>query len=156
MNIRINKQFQLIFAVAFFIPLIRQINNALPLLLIRMSYEVGGYFLLLLFDYLFIVINAIITPILLFALFYYIGKKPYINFEMRPILLALLIGNIVSSLFGPIIYLAIEVRTVSLIQIILQSMLTYFVVDFLVALAGLSMGYIKQKKLTSIAEPQIS
>ena len=75
---------------------------------------------------------------------------------MRPILLALLIGNIVSSLFGPIIYLAIEVRTVSLIQIILQSMLTYFVVDFLVALAGLSMGYIKQKKLTSIAEPQTS
>jgi len=125
-----------------------------------MTWEVEGYFVLLLFDYLTIVINLIITPILLFALFYYLGKKSYINFEMRPILLALLIGTIVSSLFGPIIYLAITGYTVRFFviipEIILQSTLSHFVVDFLVALAGLSMGYIKQKKLTSIAEPQIS
>ncbi len=160
---KINKQFQLILAVGFFIPLIRQIANAVLLLLYSIALDIENMFLFWLLSFLTTGVSLIITPILLFALFYYIGKKPFLTFEMRPILLALLIGNIASSLIGSIIYLTIAEMTVGnilglggILGYIFQSILTYFVVDYLAALAGLSIGYIRQKKLALIAEPESS
>ena len=118
-------------------------------------------YLVSLTNYLTVVITLIITPILVFASFYYIGKKPYQAFEMRPILLVLLIGKIASSVVGAIVYLVITrpLIVISIPTIILhisQTILTYFVVDYLAALAGLSIGYFRQKKLTLTPEPEIS
>lgn len=145
---KINKQFQLIFAMAFFIPLIRQICNAILENFRPFIVGIENLYFALLIDYLKIVVSLIITPILIFALFYYIGKKPYIAFEMRSILLALLSGNVASLFFGSIVYTAISGITAYHIQIlvmVLESALNHFVIDLLVALAGLSIGYIKQK-----------
>jgi hypothetical protein len=148
---KINKQFQLIFIVAFFIPLIRQIGNAVLENFRPFIVGIENLHFVLLIDYLKIVISLIIVPILIFALFYYIGKKPYITFEMRPILLALIIGNVASLFVGSIVYTAISGITAYYIQIlvmILEFTLNYFVVDFLAALAGLSIRYIRKKSST--------
>ena len=148
MDLKINKQFQLIFTVAFFIPLIRQTGNAVLENFRPFIVGIENLHFVLLIEYLKIVISLIIIPILIFALFYYIGKKPYIAFEMRPILLALIIGNVASLFVGSIVYTAISGITTYYIQIlvlILELTLNYFVVDFLAALAGLSIGFIRKK-----------
>ena len=154
---KISKQFEIILAVSFFIPLIRQMINAVLLRLTPRTLDMGSYYIALLINYLTLVVSLIIIPILIFALFYYIGKKPYLAFEMRTILLALLIGNIASLFVGSVIFSTIAgIPATDIIVIILQYILTHFVVDYLAALAGLSIGYIRQKKLTLPAEPELS
>ena len=156
---KINRQFQQIFAVAFFMPLIRQIGKAVLEHFRPFAVGIENLYIALLIEYLLIVIGLMIIPAFIFALFYYIGKKPYLTFEMRPILLALLTGNIASLVVGPIVYLAISGITpyyVQILALILESTLTYFVVDYLAALAGLSIGYVRQKKLTPVAKPEPS
>ncbi len=152
---KIDKQFSRILVVAFFAPLIRQIVNAA--LERNIPYMVGieNLYTVLLIEDLIIVNSLVITPLLTFALFYYLGKRPYLTFQMRSILLALLIGGIASLVVGPIVYSAIGSIGLG-IGIILQYTLPYFVVDYITALAGLSIGYIKQKKLLLLDEPELN
>ena len=103
-------------------------------------------------------VGCIISPILIFAVFYLIGKKSDLNWEISSIVLALLIGNLASLFIGLIIYsvMLFEIANGIILSIMLDLIVPFFVVYFLVALGGLSMGYIGQKKVTLSAEPEPS
>ena len=82
--------------------------------------------------------------------FYSIGKKPNLSFELKPIIFALLIGNIVSLFVSSIFYSVLETEiSVDFISnyfvVLILTLLSVYIIS---ALAGLSIGFIKRKNLT--------
>jgi hypothetical protein len=154
-------QFLQISLTAFVLALVPQILIAV---LYRLVYEYGlipdYYPLVTLFNYVNLLLRFTIIPVLIFAVFYFIGKKLDLNLELRPVMLALLIGNFASLIIGSIIYSVILARgTISIVNVsenVLISIATLLAVDFFAAFTGLSIGYIRQKKLTLTAEPELS
>ncbi len=155
------KQFLKIFAVAFVISLVTQILYAI-ILFARLS--VPSFLIYAILTVLFNLVYFTIAPILIFAAFYFIGKNPNIAFELKPIMLALLIGNIPSLFIGSILCQAVE--SIKNIEGLLSAfyflgtfvgLMAYLLPIYLLsALAGLSIGYIRQRKLTLVPEPESS
>ena len=158
LDMNIKKQFLQISVVAFVLSLVPHILRTVIYFFVRvMALDKVGMELFTFLNYFSTLVGYAIAPVLICAVFYFIGKKPDLKLELRPILLALLIGNIASFFIGSIVYVAILAFTVDLILVIvLQSLLTFLVADVLAALAGLSMGYIRRKKLTLSAEPELT
>ena len=79
-------------------------------------------------------------------------------FELKSILSALLIGNIVSLFVSAIIYSAEdnEISVSYIVNFTGQSMLIFLPMYVFSALAGLSIGYIRLRNLTMKAEPEPS
>lgn len=94
----------------------------------------------------------------MFAAFYFIGKNPNLTFELKPIMLALLIGNISSLFVGSILRSAIEPSPfASYFLDTLLWLIAYLLPLYLLsALAGSHVGHARQPKLTLIAEPESS
>ena len=90
---KIEKHFMRISVIAFILALVPQISGAVLSSLYR---EIVDFLLAEFLSYFYVVVRYVITPILFFAVFYFIGKKPDFELELRPNLLALLIGNIAS------------------------------------------------------------
>jgi len=159
---KIDKQFLQI-SVAVFLPsLVRGIFAAVSSyyfssVIVPLPID-GGVQILWWYNFANSAVKLVIIPIVIFAVFYFIGKKPDTTFEPRPILLALVIGNIVSLVVASIVYSAtvLDITVARILEVLLQSALNYFVVDFLVALAGLSICHIRRKKLTLNAEPELT
>lgn len=153
------KQFLQISVVAFVASLILQIISAVLSSLIHVvPLDMGSYQLVMLITYVNALVSYAIAPVLIFVVFYFIGKKPELTLELRPILLALLIGFLASFFVASIVYstMIMEMTVVFILVIMLQYIVNFFVADFLAALAGLSIGYIKRRKLTLTAEPELS
>ena len=149
LGLKDKKQFLQISAIAFVLALFPQI--------LRIAL-ISSFFGLLL-SYVNALVIYAIAPVLIFTVFYFIGKKPNHTLELRPIMLALLIGFILSFFVGSIIYSAmweLTLTVVNFLENLLQSIIVFFVAYFLAALAGLSIGQNKQKKLTPISEPELS
>ena len=150
------KQFLQISLAAFIIPLLQQIFYGIYMRGIEYYNDrVDLYYSA------FLAVGFIITPVLVFAVFYLIGRKPYLTFKLRSIMSALLIGNFASVFFGPVVYSAIVwervfVNILDPIEMMQFFTTVFFTTNFLVALARLSIGHIRQKKLKSIPETQIS
>jgi len=90
MNIK--KQFLQISTAAFVASLIPQIISAVLSSSIRVvPLDMGSYQLVMLITYVNALVSYAFTPVLIFLVFYFIGKKPELKLELRPILLALLI-----------------------------------------------------------------
>lgn len=156
---KIKKQFLQISVAAFVASLIPQIISAVLSSFTRYApMDMGSYQLIMFITYVNALVSYAIAPVLIFAVFYFIGKKPELKLELRPILLALLIGFLASFFVGSIVYSAMvmELTLGYILAIMLQFIVTFFAADLLAALAGLSIGYIKQKKLTPISEPELS
>ena len=151
---KIEKHFMRISVIAFILALVPQISGAVLSSLYR---AIVDFLLAEFLSYFNVVVRYVITPILFFAVFYFIGKKPDFELELRPNLLALLIGNIASFFIGSIVYSSTLMgTTVGLfLALVLQSLLVFFVANVLAALAGLSLGHIRRKKLTLSAEPEL-
>lgn len=151
-------QFLRILVVAFVTSLVTQILSAVLTHVRRSTVFWSPVNLSTLLSSIIMWVSLTIAPILIFAVFYFIGKKPTLIFELKPIMLALLIGNIASFFISSIIHMDFEM-TMSVFAI-LGSMLglTFSLLPafFLAALAGLSIGYIRQKKSTLTAEPELS
>ena len=79
-------------------------------------------------------------------------------FELKSILSALLIGNIVSLFFSAIIYSAEdnEISVSYIANFTGQYMLSFLPMYVFSALAGLAIGYVRLKNLTMKAEPEPS
>ena len=153
------KQFLQITAAAFVVSLVTQILRVIVYLVRNSMITDPATLEILIFLSILVMWESFtIAPILIFAVFYFIGKKPNLLFELKPIMLALLIGNIASLFVSSILHTATDMTSnlSHFLGILLQPMLTLLPAFFLSALAGLSIGYIRQKKLTSIAETQIS
>ncbi len=145
------KQFLQITAVAFVVSLVTQILGVIVYLVRNsMITDPATLEILVFLSYFVMWESFTIAPILIFAVFYFIGKKPNLLFELKPIMLALLIGNIASLFVSSILHTATDmVSDLSHFSgILLQLMLTLLPAFFLSALAGLSIGYIRQKKLS--------
>ena len=103
-------QFLQISLTAFVLALVPQILIAV---LYRLVYEYGlipdYYPLVTLFNYVNLLLRFTIIPVLIFAVFYFIGKKLDLNLELRPVMLALLIGNFASLIIGSIIYISSKI-----------------------------------------------
>ena len=157
---KINKQFLQISVVAFVLSLIRPIISSVLYPFTRTVFPSIPPYIFVAVNYFNALVIYAIAPILIFAVFYFIGKKPNQTLEMRLILFALLIGFIPSFFIGSIIYSAIMwelyIPVVNFLEHMLQSIILFFVAYFLAALAGLSIGQNKQKKLTPTSEPELS
>ena len=157
---KITKQFLRLSGVAFVVSLIPQFIYVLLRLFTSYAFQdyIGSYLFIAFIEYFSAVIRYTIAPVLMFAVFYFIGKKPDLTLELRSIIVALLIGTIASIIVGSIAYTAVawEPSVYFFAASILHFAIMFLAADFLAALAGLSIGYIRQKKLTSIAEPQTS
>jgi RsiW-degrading membrane proteinase PrsW (M82 family) len=118
----------------------------------------GSYQLVMFITYINALVIYAIAPVLIFAVFYFIGKKPELKLELRPILLTLLIGFLASFFVGSIIYSAMvmEMTVDYILAIMLHFIMTFFAADLFATLAGLSIGHNRQKKLTSITEQELS
>ena len=148
-----------ILVVAFVLSLVTQILIAV-ITLVRYSMFSGltDYLILTLLSLIIMWVNFTIAPVLIFAVFYFIGKKPNLIFELKTILLALLIGNIVSLFISSILRSAIgiEMSVFSISILMLQFTSTLLPALFFSALAGLAIGYIRGKSLTLSAEQEPS
>ena len=152
------KQFLKIFAVAFVISLVTQILSVVILLVRPSIFLDPDYLILNLLSVLFNLVYFTIAPILMFAVFYFIGKKPNLKFELKPIVSALFIGNIVSLFIGSILQSAIGMAPFDFYFLgTLFGLIAYLLPIYLLsALAGLYAGYASQSKLTLIAELESS
>lgn len=87
---------------------------------------------------------------MIFTVFYFVSKRSDLPLELRPTVMALLVGNIISLLAGSIIYSAMVIG--SNIEVILgfmlQFLMAFLVENSLEALAGLFVGYVIRNKLT--------
>lgn len=154
----IKNQFLQISLAAFVLAVIPQILLAVLSFSTRAIFlDVSNYQFVMFISYISAVVRYVIAPFLIFAGFYFIGKKPDLILKLRPILLALLIGNIVSFFVGSIVYSVLVMEGVdSFLGMLLQSLLAYFAANFLAALAGLSISHLRRKKLTLSVEPELS
>ena len=159
LDMKINKQFLRISVAMLLLSLVRRIlatvsSYYFSSVIVPLPID-GGVQIFWWNNFVNSVVKVVIIPIVIFAVFYFIGKKPDTTFEPRQILLALVIGNMVAHVVGSIVYSAIvlDITVASILQVLLESTLNYFVVDLLVALGGLSMGLIRRKKFTLNAEP---
>jgi len=153
-------QFLKIFAVAFIISLVTQILYAI-ILFARPS--VPSFLIYAILTYLFNLVYFTIAPILIFAAFYFVGKNPNLTFELKSIMLALLIGNIASLFIGSILRLGVESimdiewgLSAYILGTFVGLMAILLPIYLLSALAGLSIGYIRWQKLTAFPEPESS
>ena len=145
------KHFLRIFVAAFILALVPQIVSAVLSLFQRtMIADTFSIQLATVLGYINVVVRYVVAPLLIFAVFYFMEKETDLKLELRPILLALLIGNIASFFIGSIIYSSTLMGiTVDLVLgITLQVLVALLVANLLAALAGLSMGNIRLKKLT--------
>jgi len=156
--LKINKQFLRISVIAFVLTLVTQIFSVVIFSVIRGSLRDPGILSIMLLSYLHSSISYTIGPILIFTVFYLIGKKPNLMFELKSILSALLIGNIVSLFVSAIIYSAEdnEISVSYIVNFTGQSMLIFLPMYVFSALASLSIGYIRLRNLTMKAEPEPS
>ena len=153
------KQFLQISVIAFVVSLIPLIISAVSLSLIHgVLLDMGSSQFVMLINYVNALVSYAIAPVLIFVVFYFIGKKPELKLELRPILLALLIGFLASFFVGSIIYsaLVMEMTVGYDVSIMLYFIMTFFAAYLFAALAGLSIGHTRQKKLTSITEQELS
>ena len=143
----INKQFLQISAIAFTTSLIPQILSNLMVILRDSTFFFPHMSLSMFLDYVDMCLGFAISPILIFAVFYYFGKKSNIVFEIRQIMFALFIGNIASFLVGSLFFTAIfmQITIFYFTVFLLQFIFAFFVTSFLLGLAGLYMGYTKEK-----------
>jgi len=156
---KIDKHFLQISVAAFVLSLVRIILRAVFSFSVRlMVLDMGSYEVYMFLDVFLQIVSYLIFPFLIFAVFYFMGKKTDLTVELRPILLALLIGNIASIVIGSIVYpvIALEISVGSILQVMLAFTITYFVTDVFVALAGLFTGNNRRKKLTLSAEPELT
>ena len=156
---KIKKLFLQISAAAFVASLIPQIISAVLSSFTHYApLDVGSYQLVMFITYINAVVIYAIAPVLIFAVFYFIGKKPELKLELRPILLTLLIGFLASFFVSSIIYSAmvLEMTVDYILAIMLDFIVTFFAADLFATLAGLSIGHTRQKKLTSITEQELS
>ena len=147
---KINKQFLRISVIAFVLTLVILILNEVIYFVIRDSLHDIDFLIIRLLNYLSISTSYTIGPILIFTVFYFVGKKTNLMFELKSILSALLIGNIVSLFVITIISSAIQ-NEMSISYIADYGgglMLIFLSVYVLSALAGLSLGYVRLKNLT--------
>ena len=153
------KQFLQITAAAFVVSLVTQILSVgITLVRNSMIIDFANYEILYLLSMFNMWVSFTIAPILIFTVFYFIGKKPNLLFELKPIMLALLIGNIASLFVSSILHTATVMvsHLPHFLDLIQQLMLTLLPAFFLSSLAGLSIGYIRQKKLMLTSEPEPS
>ena len=157
---KINNQFLRFSGVAFVVSLIPQFIYVLLRLSVLYALEdyMGSYLFVAFIEYFSALIRYAIAPVLIFAVFYFIGKKPDLTLELRSIIVALLIGNIASIIVGSIAYTAAawEPSVYFFAASTLHFAIMFLAADFLGALAGLSIGYIRQKKLMLTSEPEPS
>ena len=155
---KINKQFLRISVIAFVLTLVAQILYIAIWQVIQSIHLNTDIQIIMLLNHLSSLVIHAITPIVMFMVFYSIGKKPNLSFELKPIIFALLIGNIVSLFVSSIFYSVLETEiSVDFISdyfvLLIFNSLSVFVLS---ALAGLSIGFIKRKNLTMKAEPEPS
>ena len=146
----INKQFLRISTIAFVLTLVTQILYIAIWQVIQSIHLNTDIQIIMLLNYLSLLVIFAIAPIVMFMVFYSIGKKPNLSFELKPIIFALLIGNIVSLFVSSIFYSVLETEiSVDFISnyfvVLILTFLSVFVIS---ALAGLSIGFIKRKNLT--------
>ena len=149
------KQFLQISIIAFVLSLVTQILCTI-ILLARPT--VTDFLIYAILNVLYNLVNFAITPILVFTGFYFVGKNPNLKFKLKPIMLALIIGNIASLLIGSILYPAMALPPSAFYFLsTFLGLIAYMLPSFLLsALAGLSIGYIRRKKSTLPAEPELS
>ena len=153
---KINKQFLRISVIAFVLTLVTQILTTFTYFyFVNRGILIDIDLKIFVLNYLNVSIRYTITPILIFTVFYLIGKKPNLLFELKPILSALLIGNIVSLFVSAIIYSAVdnEISVSVIARFAGQLMLICLPMYVFSALAGLAIGYVRLKNLTMKAEP---
>ncbi len=158
-DLKIKKQFLQISAAAFAVSLIPQISSAfLSSIIRRVTLDMGFSQLIMLVNYVNTLVSYAFAPVLIFAFFYFIGKKSELKLELRQILLALLIGFLASFFVVSIIYsvLFMEMTVSFVLAIMLHFIVTFLVADLFATLAGLSIGRNKQKKFASITEQELS
>ena len=159
LDIKIKKNFLQISTAAFTASLIPQIINAVLSSFTHYApLDIGSYQLIMFITYINTLVSYAIAPVLIFAVFYFIGKKPELKLELRPILLTLLIGFLASFFVGSIIYSAMvmEMTAGYILTVMLYFTMTFFAADLFATLAGLSIGHTRQKKLTPITEQELS
>ncbi len=158
LELKNKKQFLQISVTAFVLSLVPQILSAVINLVERSMLIDPDYEIRPLLSFINNWMSFTIAPILIFVVFYFIGKKPNLTFELKPILLALLIGNVASLFISSVIRMAVEmaISVFAILGSMLGLTLILLPVFFLAALAGLSIGYIRRKKSTSIAESELS
>lgn len=155
----INKQFLQISVTTFVLTLVTQILSTVLLLVNQAMFMapdvLTNFELMSLINYLTTAVSSVIAPIVLFIVFYFIGKNPNLRFELKPILSTLLIGNIVSLFVSSIIWsvFVTEILSVDYVSrhfvILILGFLAFFVFP---ALAGLSIGFIKRRNLTMVTD----
>ena len=148
------KQFLQISIVAFVLSLVTQIFCTI---ILHGRPIVTHFPIYIILNVLHNLMNFAITPVLMFTVFHFIGKKPNLTFKLKPIMSALVIGNIASLFIGSILYPAIGLPPSAFYFLgAFLGLIAYMLPIFLLsALAGLSVGYIRQKKSTLPAEPEL-
>ena len=148
---KIKKEFLEISAITFALSLFQTVLRSLQMYFMISGSSIDRAYNFIWINYIFSFVNAVIIPLLIFAVFYFISKRSDSPLELRPTVLALLVGNIPSLVVGAIIYsgLVIGANVEIILELLVQFFMAYLVENCFVALAGLFVGYVRRTKPTS-------
>lgn len=142
------RSYWVIFAVAFVASII-----IVPLYRAFISSILGEWGLFVF--YIVASICFVLYPILVFTVFYFLGKRINLSLELRPILIALFVGAFAGRLVGSCaeVFWLNPLRSVTfgdaLITVVYVSVFAGFFGEAFVALAGLFIANLKKKRVTS-------
>ena len=146
LNTKIKKQALLIFIAAFAISLIPQLlDMGLREALANLQAGSLEYSLQVT---IYNIANLLITPVLAFVVFYFIGKQTNLSVELKWAILTLLLGNVSGYVIGAAIYEYDTGFPVGMIPFLSLPAFAYAFVGeaFFVELAALAVAYIRQCK----------
>jgi hypothetical protein len=139
LNMKMKKQFILLFVVAFIFSIILTLITIWPMG--PADIRIAPLMVIL------SSVNILISPFLAFFTFYFIGKQANLSSELKWTIIALLLGNTVGSFVVEIIYYTVLYGYAVGVFASLPSLLSGFLgKNLFVELAGLALAHIRRNK----------